>query len=156
MILYKRFIGFLSISTLCMACSPDYFFNEDKAIEGNIWKINQKITFDKDINDTIGKYNFYLNLRTTTSYEYSNLYIFFETEFPDGRHSKDTIECPLAAEDGTWLGKTSGSLIENKILFKTRVIFPVAGNYKFSIQHAMRNDNLEEITDVGLCIEKIK
>lgn len=152
----KTILIALSISTLFIACANNSFFNEDQAIDGHVWKINQKIQFQKEITDTTTMYNFFLNLRITKSYEYSNIYIFFDTKFPDGRYSRDTVECTLAAEDGTWLGKSSGSLIENKILFKNKVIFPITGIYTFSLEHAMRNDNLEEITDVGLCIEKIK
>ena len=66
----------------------------------------------------------------------------------------------MANQNGEFLGSGFSDLKENKFWFKENVVFQESGEYIFSIQHAMRENNkvdgiinLEGITDVGLRIE---
>ncbi|RLD40915.1 MAG: gliding motility lipoprotein GldH, partial [Bacteroidetes bacterium] len=94
------------------------------------------------------------NIRNSTDYRYSNLYVFLITKFPNNNLTKDTIECILADREGRWLGKGWGAVKENTILLSERMRFPLKGKYEFMIQHAMRVDTLKGIRDVGIRIVK--
>ncbi|MBX7094640.1 MAG: gliding motility lipoprotein GldH [Flavobacteriales bacterium] len=152
--------NYFSLAMLCAillsSCGEAAFFDKSEAIEGESWNWNNPVEFNVDVKDTVNAFDFYLKLRTTKGYEYSNIFVFVTTTFPDGKMKKDTVECPLADESGAWYGKSSGSLIDNKILFSHKRIFPQQGNYKFIIEQAMREKELSEIADVGLLIEKSK
>lgn len=146
----------LAVLLFSAGCGSSPYFEEYQSIEGNTWNYREPAVFEMDVDDTVSAFDFYLNLRTTKSYEFSNIYVFFLTDFPDGHHTRDTIEAILAGPDGTWLGKTTGGLVENKILFRKNKKFPMTGAYTFRIEQAMRGEELNEVADVGIRIEKSK
>jgi gliding motility-associated lipoprotein GldH len=75
---------------------------------------------------------------------------------PGGKKITDTLECILADENGKWLGKGTGHIVDNRVPFKRNVIFPDTGKYTFEIEQAMRMEKLPEVYDIGLRIEKVK
>lgn len=120
------------------------------------WTADQKAEFNVDITDTISAFDFYINIRNTTEYNYSNLYLFIKTDFPDGRYAIDTVELFLADVKGKWLGNGFGEIKDNQILFRKHGRFPMSGIYNFTFEQAMRDENLEGIKAVGIRIEKNK
>ena len=75
----------------------------------------------------------------------------------------DTLEYEMTDQSGRFLGDGLSEKKENKLFYKEGNIFPNSGNYKLSIQQAMRRNGsvegiqeLKGITDVGFRIEKIK
>lgn len=155
----KSVIIFLSLtflSTVFYSCNPDTVFNQNVILPSDGWHKNNAVTFNVNIYDTIDTYEFGLNVRNSINYRYSNLYIFLITEFPNGNISRDTIELNLANNEGKWLGKGWGDIKENNIVLKTGLAFPLSGNYKFLVQHAMRVDTLTGINNIGLSIIKVR
>jgi gliding motility-associated lipoprotein GldH len=138
------------------SCGERPFLSESQSIAGQSWNWNAPVVFDVTVDDTVNAYNFFLDLRVTKSYEFSNVYVFFNTRFPDGRTTRDTIEAVLLDEFGNWYGKPTGGLVDNRILFSPRRVFPMAGSYTFSFEQAMRDKELSEVADVGLRIERSK
>jgi gliding motility-associated lipoprotein GldH len=136
------------------SCGLNYTYNETVTIKDSKWYKDEVAHFELMINDSISNQNFYLTLRNTTDYRFSNLFIFMTTHFPNGNITRDTIECLLADQSGHWLGKGWGNVKENQILLKSGLRFPLTGKYEFYIQQAMRTDTLEGIERVGLIIEK--
>lgn len=144
------------LSTIALSsCDFNSVYNENVSLKDIKWDKDQAVRFDVQITDSLANYNFYLNLRNTTDYRYSNLYVFLMTRFPNGNTTRDTIEIVLADTEGRWLGKGWSNLKENNILLKKGLRFPLNGNYVFFIQQAMRVDTLEGIRNVGLQIDKI-
>lgn len=138
---------------LFASCDNNRIFEENKAITGEGWSVNDVKLFNVDIKDPATTTNFYINIRNADGYPYSNLFLFVKTIFPNGKMSNDTLECILADEKGKWLGSGIGDIYDNQIPFKRNVRFPLAGKYTFEIQHGMRTDNVPLIMDVGLRIE---
>jgi gliding motility-associated lipoprotein GldH len=66
----------------------------------------------------------------------------------------DTLEFPMADPEGNYVGDVSGGLVLNRIIVKKETRFPRSGTYTFVLEQAMRDKELEEITDVGLTIVK--
>ena len=96
--------------------------------------------------------NLWINFRTSTDYPYSNLFIFLHSKYPDGWEGKDTLQFILAKPNGEWEGESSGTVVENKFLV-SQGAFRKSGTYEFRIEHAMREDVLPEIIDVGFRVE---
>ena len=136
------------------SCDKARIFEKNQDIPEEGWKKDNAIKFDVDIKDPSTATNFYINVRNADGYPFQNLYLFIKTTFPNGKMSNDTLECVLANEKGKWLGSGLGDIYDNQILFKRNVRFPMAGNYKFEIQHGMRVDPVLLIMDVGLRIAK--
>jgi len=149
-ILLLIFVSFFTLSS----CNFSSVYNENVTIKDAKWFKDEAARFEVQINDSLTNYDFYLNLRNTTDYRYSNLYIFLMTRFPNGNITRDTIECILADTKGRWLGKGWSNLKENNILLKKQLQFPMTGKYVFFVQQAMRVDTLEGIHDVGLQIKE--
>ncbi len=140
---------------LLVSCSSDTLFEENKHINES-WDKNDTLCFEVEISNISIPYNFYINIRNSIDYKYSNFYFFMNSIFPDGSLRRDTIECILANLEGKWLGKGFGGIKENNLLLRKGIKFPQKGIYEFRIEHAMRvNDNkgLHGIEDIGIRIE---
>jgi gliding motility-associated lipoprotein GldH len=137
------------------SCDSHRIFEEHITIKNEKWNVSNHVEFSVEISDLQSKYNVYLNIRNGTEYNYSNLFMFMNTVFPDGHVSRDTIEFTLADYDGRWLGSGMGSVKFSRFLFRKEVQFLQAGSYRFIMEQAMRVKELKGIHDLGLRIEKI-
>ncbi|MCD6543526.1 MAG: gliding motility lipoprotein GldH [Flavobacteriaceae bacterium] len=153
------FIAIISISS----CSNNMIFDEYQSIENNKWQKDTIISFIFSSNDTIGKSNININIRNNKDYEFSNLFLIVGIKFPNNYQIVDTLEYEMTTPEGHFLGTGFSDIKENKLEYKTNVNFPVKGDYKISVQQAMRKTKdidglvyLNGITDVGVQIEKIK
>ena len=143
------------ISLLLSSCGDaDIVYQNSKVMENNTWNKDEGVSFDFEISDTTEFYDFYFNLRTTNLYEWSNLYMFVEIGSPENLFNIDTVEFSLANSVGEWTGVSSGSIVNNKILFISKKRFPSMGTYKLTFNQAMRQDDLTEVMDVGIIIKK--
>jgi len=150
----KYIVGFLVLPLFLLSCDPNRLYEENRAVDNCIWKSSERLSFEVAIPDTVLRYNVYLNVRNAMEYPYSNLYLFLQTVFPDGRIARDTIECTLADYDGRWLGSGVGSVKFNRFLLQNGVTFRQKGIYRFELEQAMRVNELKGIQDIGLRIEK--
>ena len=129
-------------------------FDQRVVIPEAKWAMENRAPFDVTVNDTVGIYTFGMSLRHLENYRYSNLYVFLHTTLPNGNNLCDTIQCLLAAPDGRWVGKSSGSMRDLRITLNPAMRFPMEGTYHFEIEQAMREPVLKGISDIGLFIEK--
>jgi gliding motility-associated lipoprotein GldH len=80
--------------------------------------------------------------------------MFVEIGSPEDQYNIDTVEFLLANSVGEWTGISSGSIINNKVLFINKKRFPALGTYRLTFNQAMRQDDLKEVMDVGIIIKK--
>ncbi|HQQ01726.1 MAG TPA: gliding motility lipoprotein GldH [Bacteroidales bacterium] len=149
--------SFLYLCLLCMlsmSCQINDIYNDIQKIPDAKWHSKQEITFQTSIHDTLVPLDVYIQLRNNQKYPYSNLYLFLTTIFPDQTAYRDTLECILASPEGQWLGKRTGTVFESRFLIKHNVLFPRSGRYVFKIAHAMREAEINGITEVGIKIAK--
>lgn len=145
---------FISFVLGLSACDSKRLYEENTEIKDFIWDKNRPVYFSVIVKDTVSPNNVYINVRNASGYMYSNLFIFMDTQYPNGTKSRDTIECILANPEGKWLGDGSGDIWDNQILFKKNVRFKQLGTYIFKYEQAMRVNKLPMIMDMGLRIEK--
>ncbi|MCQ2298064.1 MAG: gliding motility lipoprotein GldH [Bacteroidales bacterium] len=145
----------LMIGAFLMAgCHSQVFYTDEQRVDEDGWNLGEALEFEVDVPDTTTYYNFLIDLRSTNSYEYSNLFLFINTTFPDGSIAHDTLGCILAdPRTGEWYGKQSGHYISERIPFHQNVRFAMPGRYHFEVRHGMREDNLKGMKNVGLRIE---
>lgn len=144
----------LTCLIVCRACQPSAVYHQQESIDPEGWHYQDGILFEATVEDTLSLHELYLDVRNTTDYAYSNLFLFLEIEFPDNRTLKDTLECILADRKGHWTGKGFGHVRSNRFLFRDDVWFPVEGTYRFTIHHGMRDDSLTGLSDIGIRIER--
>lgn len=155
MIKQLSFIIGCALVLLTSCNGEEVFFEKNEMITNKSWNIQDTVSFDFEVTDTTTFYDFYLNLRNTSNYEYSNFYAFYKLYFPNGKSLTDTAQFVLANPDGSWLGKTvSGSIIDNSMLFSRKRSFPLQGKYTFSVIQGMRTNSLNHISDVGFKVKE--
>ncbi|WAC01135.1 gliding motility lipoprotein GldH [Lacinutrix neustonica] len=154
------FLGIIILSLT--SCDAKRVFDEYQTVP-NVWNKNDVVRFNIEAPDSTKAYNLFVNLRNTSDYKYSNLFLIVEMNFPHGKTLRDTLEYKMTQPDGTFLGTGLGNVKENKLWYKEGVVFNEDGEYVVSIQHGMREngevngvERLEGITDIGFRIEKTK
>jgi gliding motility-associated lipoprotein GldH len=144
----------MNLVVMMSACNSNAVFDETRPLPQKSWEQNETMIFEVPIRDTLSAYKFYVNVRHSLDYRYSNLYLFIDTHFPDGRYARDTVECRLADPAGKWYGKGITNFRYNQILLRSYLRFPKAGIYRFELEQAMREKELEGIKEIGIRIEK--
>jgi gliding motility-associated lipoprotein GldH len=139
-----------------LSCDPGRVYEKNIKVPDGIWDKDNKLSFEVFIDDTLSGHNLYVNVRNTSLYPFSNLYLFIETTAPSGHTIRDTVEVILANERGKWLGSGLGDIWDLQQVYKENVRFAQRGNYSFQYQQAMRMDKLPFILDSGLRIETVR
>jgi gliding motility-associated lipoprotein GldH len=145
---------FIVITVIFTGCDEEKFFDENVSIPNDKWPSDREVVFKVDIQDTVSPYRFFINVRNSDAYRYSNVYFFLVTEFPGGGMSRDTIELTLADKTGKWLGKGTGQYRDNRVFIRENIQFPRSGEYTLRLNQAMRKEILEGISEVGIRLEK--
>jgi len=141
---------------VAFSCDSKRVFEENKEIAGSVWNRNNVVSFKIPITDTLSPHNVYLNIRQNGQYNKSNIYLFINIISPKGDKIRDTVNCILADTKGKWLGSGLGDLYNNQLMYKHNIGFPHAGTYTFEIEQAMRVDNLKNVEDIGVRIERAR
>lgn len=152
--MFNRICGLLALSALLFACNSGSIVQDKFTIPDGEWHMNRIFTSKVLVEDTLTPYDFYLNVRNGGDYKYNNLHVFVTTVFPNSKRSIDTIECQLADQSGRWLGKGLGDILDSRIWYKANKRFPMKGEYKFIIQHAMRDTTVDAVLNIGISIEQ--
>ena len=149
------------LGVIVISCNTNVIRSEYKSISGAVWNKNDVAEFTFSKMDSLQEYDVFINVRNDQNFPYSNLFLIASLNTPEGEIVQDTLEFTMAMPDGTWLGKGSGSLKENKLWYKENIVFPTSGVYTLQLSHAMRKNGnisgvvgLEGITDVGIEITK--
>jgi gliding motility-associated lipoprotein GldH len=134
---------------------PDKVWEQTQLVDACEWSVGEGLLYTMPVSDTVSWFNLLLDVRNRTDYPYSNLYLFITTEAPNGGFSVDTVQYTLAGEDGKWKGRGGfSSFKENRLPFRSRIRFPVTGDYTIKIRHGMREDLLKGIASIGVRLEK--
>lgn len=147
------------MSLILGSCDSNRVYDEYNSLP-NAWNKDTIVTFNLPQLDSVKSYNLFFNVRNNNEFAYSNLYLIAQIQFPQGKVITDTLEYQMALPGGEWLGTGFGDVKENKLWYKEQVRFNEPGQYKISVQHAMRKsgseqgiENLNGISQVGLRIE---
>ena len=156
------FLIVLLLFFLMFSCNDIAEYNQYKTLENASWQANKKVLFQFDVKDTISPKNLFINIRNNNKYQFSNLFVITELNFPNGTIIVDTLQYEMTDNLGNFLGNGFTEIKDNKLFYKEKKVFPIAGQYTFSVRQAMRKNGevdpipfLEGISDVGFSIEKI-
>jgi gliding motility-associated lipoprotein GldH len=118
------------------------------------WASSYKPEFRFSIKDTSVPYQVYIVLRHNDRYNWNNIWVNLYTEAPGDSIQKIQYELPLANKE-RWLGSAMDDVYEHRVLITPQPIyFKKAGDYKYKIEHSMREDPLQNVLNVGLRVEK--
>jgi len=149
------------IALLFVSCDSNRLYEKNISIENDVWSLSQVPSFEFENTDTVSDVRLIVNVRHSSIYPFSNLWLFIHTESPEGTNSVDTLETTLSQKDGKWLGDGLGDIWDLQSEFKA-VRLEEPGIYRFKIEQAMRHGNLSKIEalpgvmEIGLRIENIE
>ncbi len=144
----------LSLAFL-ISCESAPTFEKSYVFENKEWKQDVKPSFTVDIKDASKDYDFVLTLRTTTEYKYSNLWVYMNTKTPNGEKAREPFEIKITNPDGSWIGKKTGTIVENSLNFKRRKL-PLKGKYTFILEQGITDSKIDQVLDIGLVVTEAK
>jgi len=143
----------LGAAAILTACQPERIYSEFHSISTDGWHKDSVLRYEINIVDSISKFDVLITLRHNAQYPYQNMWMFVNEWYGGLLLQRDTIECDLADSYGRWLGN-GASIYELPLLYTSSYQFARTGEYLFTIQHGMRTEWLQGITDIGLIIEE--
>ncbi len=146
-------IGILILFVFMVSCDQDMVYDQYYHIHDRVWTWDDVAKFRYESTDTTALRNILIQIRHTTEYPLSNLYLFVHVEGPSGQTMTDTINFILAEPDGKWIGRGIGKTREVSYLYRKNTRFPEKGKYVFTLEQAMRVPQLP-VSEIGLRIEK--
>lgn len=151
---WKNLAGALCFCFAAASCGSRNLLDETGETPFPAWDFDEPVCFGFFLNDpdTALPCDLIFSLKHTGDFAWSNAFFLITTVFPDMNTSVDTLECLLAEPSGRWYGDRLGKYYSMSVLYKQGIRFPMPGEYRFVIQHAMRDDALKNISAVGLKI----
>jgi gliding motility-associated lipoprotein GldH len=157
---YKLFsfvcLQLIACSLLLSSCDKIDLYEKVVPIPKHQWQSGYKPEFSFQIKDTAVAYQVYLIIRHNNQYRYNNIWVNLTAKSPTDSSQTFKLELPLANKEG-WLGTGMDDLFEHRVAFTLdpeRFRFSRSGDYKFTLEHIMRDDPLEDVMNVGIRIEK--
>lgn len=145
----------LAMGLLLLSCGDKPMYEEVVSFDNREWKLDVKPEYTVEVKDASKVYDFTLSLRTTTDYQYSNLWVFMKTITPDGTVAREPFEIVITNDDGSWVGEKSGSVVTTPLYFRSRKL-PIKGKYTFVIEQGITESKVDEVLDLGFRVEESK
>lgn len=149
----RAFLPGLMFAVLLTACGPDYYFEENKPIEGSRWAYSDTLDFRFTVTDTLETYNIYLDFEYADTFPNQNIYLKLYTRFPDGKRLGKQKSFDLFDAQGKSLGECSGTTCRLHTVLQERAFFNKPGEYVITLEQYTRSNPLPGIKAVGLALE---
>ena len=150
------FLFVVLLATVLASCQDQsVIVDTNIELDKHNWSYTEKVRIPLSIESADIPFNLYLNLRHTSDYKYSNIFLLIHITGPDGKKITERREFKLAQPDGEWLGSGSGNLYSYQILFKEDYKFTLKGKYMIELEQNMRDNPLDHITDAGIRVERV-
>jgi gliding motility-associated lipoprotein GldH len=149
-----KILGVLLLWSLSLlSCTKQDGLKEINDLKDYVWEINKPQVFKVEIKDINKPYSFKYLIRNAISYPYYNIYIKQKLIDPTGAVVKATTEEIMLFDPKTGKpnGDGLGDIFDHKIPCPTlrKVVFPVAGTYKWELSHNMRPESLAGVMSIG-------
>lgn len=145
----------LFLSGLLFSCSHDAYYQEYVDFKSTQWNQDSIVEFKVKVEDISRPFMVGVELRHNDDYPYSNLYLFRTISSSDGIEYTDTVNYTLANPSGAWVGKGMGAVKTMKYPFARKTLqLNHPGEFTFTFQQGMRDENLPGILSLGLSLEQ--
>ncbi|TGE22086.1 gliding motility lipoprotein GldH [Hymenobacter aquaticus] len=138
------------------ACDANQVFEKNQELDKAVWTVQEKPTFEFDIQDTTQRYDVYFNIRNESMYGYYNLYVKHTLLNPSGQRVSQLLHQMLLMDPQTGepRGQGSGDIFDHQFLALRNQRFSEPGVYKVVLEQYMRQDQLPGIMAVGVRVAK--
>jgi gliding motility-associated lipoprotein GldH len=150
---------FLFLFTACtfLSCRQIDVFEKHVPIPRYEWSSGFNAEGSFLIEDTLSLYNLSMVLRHTDAYAYNNIWLNVGMQAPGDTMYFQKVDLSLGSDATGWEGTGMNDIWEVRKLLNGRPRrFIKAGEYRFRINHIMRDEPLPHVMSVGLRVEKAK
>jgi len=155
----RRVIVFLvSCSLIMAACGDGKVYQEYTDFDDRYWLASDTVKFYFTLDDTVSRYNLYCNIRNSTKYPFSRIFVNFSLADSSGGvyHKALLNDFLFDPKSGEPLGKTGlGDLYDHQVPVLRNYAFKGSGPFVIRMGQLMRTDTLEGVLSIGLGIEKV-
>lgn len=137
------------------SCTTVDLYEKNVAIPGHEWKSSFKPEIRFTITDTASLYQLMLVLRHNEKYNFNNIWINLYSQPPGDTLHKAPYELQLATNEKGWLASGMDDIYEHRLKLTDNIMLK-RGEYKFIVEHIMREDPLLNVMNVGIRLEKVK
>lgn len=149
----------LFIACMAVSCGDGKIYQEFTDFDGRYWLASDTASFQFEVTDTTSRYNVYCNIRNSTHYPYSRLFVNFTLADTAGHkyHHALLQDFLFDPKTGEPFGETGlGDLYDHQFPVLTNYKFKGSGPYQVTLEQYMRTDTLQGVLSVGLGVEKVE
>lgn len=95
-------------------------------------------------------YSIELDLTHSDDFGYENIYVDFQTTFPDGKRANEITSLNLTDNLGSWVGRCGSENCKATFLLREDVSFSSKGDYVVRVTQHSREEKLPGISQVTL------
>lgn len=150
----RYFVLFMTSFIFLSACTERAFYQSTLQPSEETWTYDEPLSFEFPIEDTLARYDFFLDVQHSTDYPFQNLYVKIITEHPQTTPQEDIVSLELANELGLWQGKCANEKCKVRIQLQTNARFNEIGDYALRFNQYTRTDSLKGVMEIGLRIQK--
>ncbi len=139
---------------LLASCEKGLVYREYKNIPQFSWGQDYEINFSVDPPQTGVPYNLMVGLRHLSEIQYGNMAVNMQVTAPSGQSTEEELILDLRTPDGELIGEAMGDVTDIEISVKPGYVFEEAGTYNITMTHAMQDNPVSGIMEVGLVIKE--
>lgn len=137
------------------SCTTVDLYEKSVAMPQHEWQSSNKPEFIFQIRDTLAVYQLFLVFRHNEKYNYNNIWLNVYAQAPGDTVVRARIEKTLATNEKGWLASGMDDIYEHRLpLALPEFRVSKSGEYKFILEHLMREDPLKNVMNVGIRMEK--
>jgi gliding motility-associated lipoprotein GldH len=152
------FLFLLAASTILWSSFDNKrVYEQNHDLDDSFWFVEDEPSFEFEIEDTTLQYNLYCNIRNSSIYPYSRIFIGSTITDSTGTElRKELLTADLFdRKTGQPLGKSAlGDIFDHQIPIIRDYTFSSPGTYQVRFEQFMRQDTLNGVLSVGLRVEK--
>lgn len=152
----KIFQLIVLIATVTLtACNPNRVYETHlKDFPKYRWNKEKVLEYTPEIADTTATYRVYLELRHVYGFQFKTMKAKVTSISPSGESTTKSYEFPVFGADKQYLSDCSEDLCDLQTVVEESIRFKEAGKYTYKIEHEMGVDDLPNVMEFGLIIEK--
>lgn len=156
--------GSFSLLTVVMlltlaGCGDNKVYQEYSDFNRGYWLVGDTAKFEFTIDDTLSRYNLFCNIRNSTQYPYSRIFVNFSLADTLGKNYHNALlnDFLFDPKSGAPFGKTGlGDLYDHQLPVLNNYKFTSSGPYVVKLQQLMRTDTLDGVLSVGIGIQRVQ
>jgi gliding motility-associated lipoprotein GldH len=136
-----------------VSCDDKVIYFKQYSLPDHVWSNGWSAAYEFEMENLEDSVLLDFSFRTTTDFKYKSFFYFVEIVNPSGNKRRTLHKLETIGEQGEWLGKKTGSVVEfNKEIKLNKQVRK--GKYKVAVYPAITNSELNQMLDLGLMVKK--